>query len=695
MRLSQFAICIASVCSLVLIAPTFAAQPRTEPITIAVSPSGDDAGTGSVDHPFRTLGRAQRAVRTVNSDHDIVVQLADGIYRIDRPLLFRPLDGGQREHTVTWTAAPGAHPVISGGIAVTGWRLWSADRKIYVADVPRGMETRQLWIDNHLAPMASMELARRDWTFSRQGLVLREGAKSPLAGLQHATRLEIRATGFFTERISPVERVDGNELIMRQPAWDNNLWGYDTVEKPFHPELSHLYLANALELISKPGQWYLDPSQGKLYVRPPEGVDITKANVELPSLSVLVSISGTLDEPIRNLSFRGIRFSYSSWLGPSTEEGYASQQSGSFLTGRAAAYPADPIATCAQGCTAFESMRNQWNQMPAAIQISAAEKITFQGDVFAHLGQCALGIGNDADAMLSGVGLATGDIAVVANVFTDLAGGAILAGGVQHDAHHPSDMRQINRQLIVRSNRIQSVSEDFLDNSAILSTYDLGAVILHNEIDEVPYDAIDTGFGWGIQDPGGNPNYKFRMHGYDWKQNPVYRTPTTHRDVVVAANRIRGAKSFFHDGGVIYNLSASPGTLITENYISENHSMIGIYLDEGSRYITVRRNVVQDPGGEWLNINTVHAAYPMRISPDNTAVDNWHDSTKVGGLWTNYQNDLILDDHVVKGNLWPAEAQEIMKNSGLESAFMPPIYPEPNHPLKAKTSVSSPDIAHH
>ena len=132
-------------------------------------------------------------------------------------------------------------------------------------------------------------------------------------------------------------RVAGNELVMRQPAWDNNLWGYDTIEKPFHPELSHLYLTNALELISQPGQWYLDSSQGKLYLRPPDGVDINNADVELPRLDVLVSISGTVDEPVHDLSFRSIRFSYSSWLGPSGDEGYPDQQTDRRLEGKTAA----------------------------------------------------------------------------------------------------------------------------------------------------------------------------------------------------------------------------------------------------------------------------------------------------------------------------------------------------------------------
>ena len=127
MRVRPFAISAVVVCAFVRSAAP--AQSRRAPaVTIAVSPLGDDASDGTVDHPFRTLERAQRAVREVNSDHNVVVQLARGIYRIDHPLIFRAADGGRNEHTVTWSeAAPGAQPVISGGLAVTGWRLWNAE----------------------------------------------------------------------------------------------------------------------------------------------------------------------------------------------------------------------------------------------------------------------------------------------------------------------------------------------------------------------------------------------------------------------------------------------------------------------------------------------------------------------------------------------------------------------------------------
>jgi hypothetical protein len=643
-------------------------------LVIAVSPDGSDLASGTREKPFQSLQRAQQAVREASADHDVTVELANGIYRLSSTLLFTALDGGRNGHHVLWTAVQGAKPVISGAESVTGWKLFDKEKQIYVANVPAGMDSRELWVDDELASRASIEVPRSDVEFTQEGIVLKDAKYNYLAKLSDAARLEVESTGFFTDRFSPVEKIAGHTLMMKQPAWNNNIWGYDSMSSPYHPELSHLYLRNALAFISKPGQWYLDPIKGKLYLRPPSGSDVNKMHVELPRLTVLMAIGNSLDAPVQELTFSHIRFSHTTWLGPETEEGYASQQSGSFLTGRAIYYPKNPLVDCKFGCPAFETARNTWNQMPASIQIAAAAKITFENDIFAHLGQYALGIGNDSDANLTGVGLGTSDITITRNVFTDLAGGAIVAGGVRRDAHHPSDPRQINRQLIVWNNRIRSVSKEYRDQSAILSTYVSSAVILHNDISDVPYDAIDVGYGWGMHDAGGNANYRVRMHGYDFEENLVYDMPTTHRDVVVASNRVHGAKQFFHDGGAIYNLSAGPGTLITENYIFDNSAMIGLYLDEGSRYITVRRNVVEDKGSEWLNVNTVHSAYPLRISPDNTAISNWHDGTQVGGLWNNYQNNLILDDHLVTDGKWPIEALEVMKNSGIEPSAGPVEY---------------------
>jgi hypothetical protein len=641
-------------------------KPEKDVLTLAVSPHGSDTATGTPDAPFLTLQHAQVAVRLINGEHNVHVVLSDGVYRLSQPLIFTAEDGGRNGYRVTWMAADGAHPVISGATPVTGWKLFDKQRQIYVADIPIGLDSRQLWVNDELAKRTSLEIKRADVTFTAQGIVLKDPKLGYLAKLPDQNRMEITATGFFTRRVSPVERIDGQTLVMKQPAWNNNIWGYDTLNDPYGPEFAQLFLSNSLALLNNPGEWYLDPTHGKLYLHPATGLDANTMDVELPRLTVLMAIGNSIDQPVHDLDFRGLRFSHTTWLGPSSEEGFASQQSGSYIKGRAVAYPADPLSTCSQGCPAFETMRNEWNQAPASIQVAAANLITFDQDVFAHLGQYALGIGNDSGNNLTGAGLGTSDIRITRSVFTDNAGGAILAGGVRRDAHHPSDPRMINRQLLISNNRIRSVSKDYLDNSAILATYVQAALILHNDISDLPYDAIDIGYGWGYEDAGGNANYRVNQHGYDFKDNLIYQTPTTHRDVVVANNRIHGAKQLFHDGGAIYNLSASPGTLITENYIFDNNGRIALYLDEGSRYITVRRNVVDDPSGTWLNINTASGAFPMRITTDNTASSNWHNGTKVGGMWTNYQNDLILDDHLIQTNDWPAEAKDLKHNAGIE-----------------------------
>src|SRR3546814_18340998 len=65
---------------------------------------------------------------------------------------------------------------------------------------------------------------------------------------------------------------------MHQPAWNNNIWGYDTIPDPFHPEEARLYVSNALAFLDEAGEWYLDPEAGKLYYKPAAGVDMAKAD---------------------------------------------------------------------------------------------------------------------------------------------------------------------------------------------------------------------------------------------------------------------------------------------------------------------------------------------------------------------------------------------------------------------------------
>jgi hypothetical protein len=133
----------------------------------------------------------------------------------------------------------------------------------------------------------------------------------------------------------------------------------------------------------------------------------------------------------------------------------------------------------------------------------------------------------------------------------------------------------------------------------------------------------------------------------------------------VAYNRVHGVKKWFIDGGTIYNLSSSPGTVIRNNYIFDIGERIGLYVDEGSKHVRLVNNVVETQGF-WLFANTVGKLYALRITSDNRAIGNWHNSDKVAQRWIPQSDCLILDDHLVPDKDWPAAARKVIAESGIE-----------------------------
>ena len=641
-------------------------RPDPVPIIIAVSPGGSDDGDGSAARPLATLEQAQLAVRRISRDHDVTVSVADGTYRLKAPLRFSAADGGQNGYTVRWEAAPGAHPILSGGTQVGGWKLADKDRGIWSADIARGIDPRQLWVAGHMAPRAAIRAPRQAFQFHDWGIEIVDPAWRFLGQLPDQHRIEVESTGWFTDRHAMVDRIEGNRIIMQQPGWRNNLVGYDTFARSVWGDSAGLFFANALALLRQPGQWFADPAAGKLYYKPKAGEDMKRIEVVLPRLEALVSIAGSYDDPVKDLQFNGLSFRHTSWLLPSGPEGYASQQSGSFLAGVWAGYPDDPIRDCSWGCWAFEAMRNKWRQQPAAVQVAAATRVTFDHDEFTQLGQIALGIGNNPDANESGVGLGASAIEVRRSRFTDLAGGAIMVGGVRPDAHHPSRPEMAVRDILISNNYVHTVSQHYREQAAILVTYASGAVIWHNDVSDAPYDGIDVGWGWGTNDPGGSAAYLTANRGYyDQPGNLLYTTPTILRDTVVVGNRVHEVKQWFPDGGAIYHLSADPGALIAENYVYNVIDGIALYLDEGSRYVTLRNNVISNVG-VWLNLNSQDGMAPRRTAMDNEAVANWYDSGRRTGSWTPYLNNRDVNNTLTPKGAWPAEARAVIDRSGIE-----------------------------
>jgi hypothetical protein len=598
------------------------------------------------------LSSAQTAVRALNStmSDDIVVELAGGVYRLAAPLRLTAADSGGNGHQVVWRAAASARPVFSGARAVTGWSVVDSGKNIWRANVGAGTESRQLYVDGAIATRARTQVNRSSFTFTSSGMTFSGSALSYLNNLANQNRVEVESVNSFTDRYSPVQSISGNVMTMQQPAWNNNTFGYDTLAAPHRA--GPFYLANAYEFLDAAGEWYVNPATGTLYYIPLSGQNMSNVSVELPVLQSLVDVGGTYDAPAHDITFSGITFTGTSWLGPSSNQGFADQQTGSYIAGNWN-WPSDRLTSCQNGCQQFEAARPHWNQMPAAVQVSAARGITFGDSAFVNLGQTAIGIGNDANA--SGVGLGASDITVTGSEIARNSAGGIVIGGVRADAHHPSDQRMVNRNITVSNNRIHDLGVEYRGNVSVLSTYVTTTNVSHNEVYNMPYSGMSIGYGWGSNDAGGSNHYAGRgLYNFQ----PRYSTPTTASGNRLVGNYVHDVMQQMNDGACIYTLGWNPNAVISQNHCLRTNGYFGLYFDEGSKYYTATNNVFSATG-TWATAN-----YWGGENMGNwTVTDNW--STNGSTNVTNGDRGNVVSGNVtVNGGNWPAGAQAVMANAG-------------------------------
>lgn len=636
---------------------------------VAANGSG---GACTSDAPC-SLTQAQTAVRASASSGmqgDILVELADGVYRLPAPLVFTEADSGTNGHTVTWQAATGAHPVLSGGEQITGWAVSEPGKNIWKAPAPGTFASRQLYVDGKIATRSRLKIDSR-LSFTSSGLTFSDSSLSFLNSAAQQSRIELHVVGDWTDHYAPVQSIANNTATMVQPAWKNNSWGWDTITSPFgssNPNGQPSYIENAYELLNAPGQWYQDTAAGVLYYIPLSGEDMTKVDVELPQTQAIVVVAGSsYDTKAQNLTFSGLTFSHTSWLNPSTSDGYACQQTNTFIHG-------DGTPEFPNGYPEFEATRSRWWQMPAAVQVSVATNVSFVGDTFVALGSVGLGIGNDDDAHMGNLGLGTDSINVTGCVFQQIAAGAIVIGGVQATAHHPCGdavcgaadpgAKMINQDSTVSDNLIHDVGIDYRDSAGIFLTYTANVLVSHNELYNLPYSGINFGFGWGMNDAGGSQDYANRG---DYNYQPKYTTPTTAKNNKVQANLLRDMMQQLSDGACLYSLSANPGTTVAANYCKGNNGQQDYYgysADEGSRYITINQNAFDSYFciiGE--NANSTNNTGNL------TVTNNWYNEGELG-VSNGNRNDTVSGNVTINGTTWPADAQAVIAAAGLEPAYL-------------------------
>ena len=626
-----------------------------------VSPEGDDANPGTENQPIQSLRHARDLVRKINANMraDITVFLKGGVHRLTEPLTLDARDSGNNAHSVIYTAVQGQQPIVSGGARVTGWQKIDASRNVWSAPAPAGLEnTRQLYVDGvrahrtHARPAVALTITDAGYTAS----------SNAMAGWRNPTDIEFVWTGGdalwserntpspgdWTESRCPVANISGTAISMAQPCWSN-----DTKRIKFPPDkhggrtvnlvgggyvaTKPEYIENAYELLGPPGQWYLDRSAHTFFYVPRPGEDLTTSDVEVPVLETLVEGKGSADQPIHDIVFSGLQFSYATWLFPSSPEGFAEVQANYTMTGQG--------ANATQGLCELVTPKGScpyaaWTKMPANVHFSYDSRIQFVNDAFVHLGAAGLDLGNGSQGNV-----------VQGSVFTDISGNALEIGGVDITDPKPGEVTKDNR---IENNHIYDLPMEFHGGVAIINGYTQNNVVAHNQIDHTAYAAISM--GWG-----GWPD-KIQMAA----------TPNPSKNNRVANNLIFGQMRLLSDGGAIYTQG------ITGTSMDDGEKVVGnvtydqwgtghmIYTDNGATFVSLMSNVMFKPNFD--NWGSRHRDYRPGADPQT------NDPTLIAdNYWQQGDGDSSALGVTVRGNKLITALEQVPASirdaAGLEPAF--------------------------
>jgi len=305
-----------------------------------VAPGGSDANPGTKARPFATLARARDAVRALRHGGalppgGVEVVVRGGEYPVTASLALTAEDSGTAAAPVTYAAATGETPILTGAARLRGFR--PVQDPAVLARLPQEARGHVLQADlgasgvtdfgqvlphgygHKPVPIAELFFNGRPQTPARwpnagfvlTGKVTDAGAESP-AG---------RGMGFEYAGDRPARWVgDPDVWLYGYWYWDwaDGAVGVASIDPATHTIRTtstaimgirsgqRFYAYNVLEELDAPGEWYLDRSKGVLYFYPPG--DAAKADVRFSLLETpLVTMTGVSHVTLRGLTLEGGR----------------------------------------------------------------------------------------------------------------------------------------------------------------------------------------------------------------------------------------------------------------------------------------------------------------------------------------------------------------------------------------------------
>jgi len=556
-----------------------------------VAPAGSDLNPGTRRKPFATLRQARDGARALKRGEacgaPVTVRLLAGSHVLSEPLELTPEDSG-----VTFEAAAGAAPVVSGGVRIDGWR--KHDDRLWVAEVPwltkRPEPFTQLFVNGVRRPCA--RTPNEGAYFYTKRLTLEPGNPGQCLGLTYTKEDALPWIGepgvrvvLFHNWVNSYNRVKSLDAEKRRVAFARPAGIFF-----LGPEVRY-YVENSLVALDAPGEWYADRAKGLLYYYPAPGEKMARAEVIAPSrVASLVTVTGDYGKNafVERLTFRGISFQHTDAdLSPD--------------------YP--------------HSVQGAHTQR-GAIFAKGLRSSVIENCEFTRLGE-------------HGVSLREGCVSNVVRHcrFHDLGGGGVyLSEGAPAKTSdgYLTAHNTVDNNFIHDGGRIyRAACGVFLGGSASYNH------ITHNEICDLSWMGIHLGWSW----TGRSPAY---THHNEVGYNHIHHIGNGVLNDIGAIYMLGVSP-----GTVLHHNRIHDVTRFERG--REGYGGWGIYFDAGSSQITVANNVVYDTRDGGLHLHCY--AYPFGDVVTNNVFAFSRDAELVrNATMENEERHVLLERNIVYGS---------------------------------------------
>ncbi|CAM3327400.1 PDZ domain-containing protein [Zobellia roscoffensis] len=274
----------------------FSCTSEEKPIEIYVSMASENEKANKLI--FKTVEEAIQKVSELKKDSPeahVIINILPGTYYLTKPIT---IPASLSNLTIKGSGA--SEVTLKGAVPIhLDWRKY--EDNIYVADVDRASGFDQFVVNGKpqiLARYPDYDEAAQYWQGFAEDALSKERVaswKNPIGTYFHA--LHGGRWGGFHFRIVGLD-TDGNPIF--DGGHQNN--------RASEPHKEFRMVENVFEELDSPGEWYLDTEENRLYYWPLDGTDLNVAKLEVSVLKNLIQITGTVDNPVRNVTIEGLKF---------------------------------------------------------------------------------------------------------------------------------------------------------------------------------------------------------------------------------------------------------------------------------------------------------------------------------------------------------------------------------------------------